>query len=313
MSTPWYDATNKLEAFVPGEQSMAFPTSPQGQVEPLDPGIPRTLVPIQYHNFAPRIGIAYSPDGSSGVLGKLFGGAGKTSIRAGYGVFYQGIEDATSFYESGDAPYGQDWIGPRSPSARYTLCRSGDRAFRRSKISLPLSPNECVPSASLYRLQLGGRWNRSRAPNSTTYRTPKTPYSQQFEFSVQRQFGGATVASVSYVGTMGNHLLTGAEANPGNQAQCLFLNNPANCRPRRRSPTCGPGSEENEYIDVNKVRLPYHSSLFDVDPLRVSMDLAPMRITVDCALLVQLLAGKPEEPGQVRQLPGCLYVLESYG
>ena len=41
VSTPWYDATNKLEAFVPGEQSKAFPTSPQGQVEPLDPGIPQ--------------------------------------------------------------------------------------------------------------------------------------------------------------------------------------------------------------------------------------------------------------------------------
>src|SRR6185437_4977645 len=106
VSTPWYDATNKLEAFEPGRQSVVFPTSPQGQVEPLDPGIPRTLSPIQYHNFAPRIGFAWAPGGG------IFGRAGTTSIRAGYGVFYQDIEDATSFYESGDAPYGQNWPAP---------------------------------------------------------------------------------------------------------------------------------------------------------------------------------------------------------
>ena len=43
---------------------------------------------------------------SDGFLGKILGGAGKTSIRAGYGIFYSSIEDATGFVEVGDAPYG---------------------------------------------------------------------------------------------------------------------------------------------------------------------------------------------------------------
>ncbi len=38
VSTPWYDATNKLEALVPGEQSLSFPDAPLGLVVPLDPG-----------------------------------------------------------------------------------------------------------------------------------------------------------------------------------------------------------------------------------------------------------------------------------
>jgi hypothetical protein len=39
--------------------------------------------------------------------------------------------------------------------------------------------------------------------------------------SVQRQLGSNTVASVSYVGTMGHKLLSDLESNPGNPALCL--------------------------------------------------------------------------------------------
>src|SRR5580693_7065946 len=113
--TPWYDTQNKLETVIPGEQSQVFPTAPQGLVVPEDPHVPRTLAPIQYHNFAPRIGLAYSPDNTEGLLGKLFGGPGKSSIRVGYGIFYSAIEDATGFVEVGDAPYGLYYSSPEPP------------------------------------------------------------------------------------------------------------------------------------------------------------------------------------------------------
>ena len=187
VSTPWYDATNKLEAFVPGEQSKAFPTSPQGQVEPLDPGIPRTLVPIQYHNFAPRIGIAYSPADSSGVLGKLFGGAGKTSIRVGYGIFYQGIEDATSFYESGDAPYGQDWAAPNSPLLDRPYVDRATGNFEGVKFPFLFPPTNVSPAHPF----TGFNWGAVEPISGSEFydvRTPKTPYSQQ-----TRIFGSAPI------------------------------------------------------------------------------------------------------------------------
>src|ERR1700678_3496289 len=38
----------------------------------------------------------------------------------------------------------------------------------------------------------------------------------------------STVVSVSYVGSVGRHLLTFEDVNPGNPALCLFLSNPAN-------------------------------------------------------------------------------------
>jgi hypothetical protein len=247
VSTPWYDATNKLEVFKPGEQSLDFPTSPQGQVEPLDPGIPRTLAPIKYHNFAPRIGIAWAPGGGSGALGKMLGGPGKTSFRIGYGVFYQGIEDATSYYESGDAPYGQDWIEPTPPlmDTPYVIRSSGVFVGIKFPFAFPpknVSPAHPDPNFNWGQVEpIGG--SEFYNPNSTT------PYSQQYELSIQRQFGGATVASLSYVGTLGNHLLTGEEANPGNPALCLYLMNPANLAPGQAP--CGPTLEEVQYIEAN--------------------------------------------------------------
>jgi outer membrane receptor protein involved in Fe transport len=39
-------------------------------------------------NYEPRVGFAYSPNYEKGVLGLLFGGAGKSSIRAGYGIYH---------------------------------------------------------------------------------------------------------------------------------------------------------------------------------------------------------------------------------
>ena len=50
-------------------------------------------------------------------------------------------------------------------------------------------------------------------------------------FSIQRQFGSNTVLTASYVGNEGHRLVTSIEANPANQAACLFLNNPANLAP----------------------------------------------------------------------------------
>ena len=57
----------------------------------------------------PRLGLAYSPGFTDGVLGKIFGGPGKTSIRASFGIYYTSIEDLNLFYEVGDAPFGLYW------------------------------------------------------------------------------------------------------------------------------------------------------------------------------------------------------------
>ncbi len=55
----------------------------------------RGLYPFQT-DWAPRFGIAYSPQGNSGLSKFLFGGPDRSSIRFGFGIFYdafgQGLE-----------------------------------------------------------------------------------------------------------------------------------------------------------------------------------------------------------------------------
>jgi len=80
----WSEKYNQIPTFVLGQQSKVYPTAPTSLVYPTDPGVPPTLVPQRYR-LAPRVGVAYSPNRSDGLLGKILGGPGKTSIRAGYG------------------------------------------------------------------------------------------------------------------------------------------------------------------------------------------------------------------------------------
>ena len=86
-----------------------------GLVVPGDPGIPSTSSPAKYHNFAPRVGIAYSPDSQNGLLHALLGGSGKSSIRASYGMFYTAFPGLTAGIIYGVPPYGYNYLSPQPP------------------------------------------------------------------------------------------------------------------------------------------------------------------------------------------------------
>ena len=83
---------------------------------PGDPGVARTLAPPGNRDFAPRLGLAYSPAAASdSLLGKILGGSGKTSIRAGFGMFYAAISGETLGLISDNAPYGFTYTSPAPP------------------------------------------------------------------------------------------------------------------------------------------------------------------------------------------------------
>jgi hypothetical protein len=243
--TPWYDTQNKLETVIPGEQSRVFPTAPVGLVVPGDTGVPRTLAPIQYHNFAPRVGFAYAPDMTEGLLGKIFGGPGKTSIRVGYGIFYSAIEDATGFVEVGDAPYGLYYSSPEPTLLATPFIDRATGNNQGQKFPFTFPPT----NVSVKNPDTSFNWGQATPISGADYLYPhdKIPQVQQFEFSLQRQLGSATVLSASYVGSVGRHLLTFEDSNPANAALCLSLN--------AQLPTgatqCGPFGEDNTYTLAN--------------------------------------------------------------
>ncbi len=247
VSTPWYDTTNKLETLIAGEQSKSFPNAPTGLVVPLDPGVPRTLAPTKYTNFAPRVGLAWAPNVSEGFLHTLLGGPGKSSIRAGYGIFYEAIQDATGFVEVGDAPYGLFYASPAPSILGTPYVTRATGVVEPNDFPFVFPPTNVSPSHP----DTNFPWSQVEPISGSDYFYPHNvlPYTEEFEFSVERSLGPSTVASVSYVGTAGRQLLTFEESNPGNQALCLELSNPANVAPG--SPTCGPFGEQGVYTLAN--------------------------------------------------------------
>jgi len=230
---PWYEKYNQIATFEPGRQSVVFPGAPSGILFPTDPGVPRTLAPAGNLDFAPRIGLAYSP-----------GGSGKTSFRASYGMFYTAIEALTIGIMSANAPYGTTYTSSAPPlfATPFITAANGQNMGQYFPVQLaPLNTTASHPDTSL-------DWSQFE-PISGVPAYPannKIPYTGEYMLSIEHGFGNNTVLSVSYVGTQAHHLLVLEEANPGNPALCLQLSNPANLAPGQTP--CGPFSESNVFL-----------------------------------------------------------------
>ena len=84
--------------------------APTGFLVPTDPGVPRTIAPVDYKNFGPRVGLVYAPTFQNGLLRKLVGDGSKTSIRAGFGMFYTAIPGLTAAIMYSIPPYGYNYV-----------------------------------------------------------------------------------------------------------------------------------------------------------------------------------------------------------
>ncbi|MGA7663191.1 MAG: carboxypeptidase regulatory-like domain-containing protein, partial [Candidatus Sulfotelmatobacter sp.] len=241
---PWYEKYNQVATLEPGKQSVVFPTAPAGILFPTDPGVPRTLAPPGNKDFAPRVGLVYSPSADSdSVFGRMLGGPGQTSLRAGFGTFYTAIEALTIGVLSANAPYGTTYTSPTPPLfATPFISASTGQGSQYFPVQLaPLNSSASHPDANI-------DWSQyepiSGLPAYPT--TNRIPYTEEYTFSLERQLSSNTVLSASYVGTQGHRLLALVEANPGDPALCLQLMNPANLAPGQTP--CGPFLEGNTYI-----------------------------------------------------------------
>ena len=240
---PWYEKYNQLQTLVLGEQSLVYPGAPAGLVFPGDPGIPRTLAPTKYDKIAPRVGISYSPNFHSGLAGKIFGGTGKTSVRAGYGVFFTAFEGLSASIMSANPPYGYDYnsLAPPLFATPFVTAASGQNNGQRFPLSLPTlgasanKPNSTADWSQFLPITGVPSFSRDNVP----------PYTENYMLSLQREILSNTVLSISYVGTQAHHLLVLVPANPGNPALCLSVSQPDEVLPG--TSTCGPFGESNRY------------------------------------------------------------------
>jgi hypothetical protein len=253
VSAPWHEKYNEIQTLIPGEQSVVFPGSPVGWVYPGDPGVPSSLAPTRWNNFAPRLGLAYSFGDHDGMLGKVLGKPGTTSIRVGYGMFYSSFEGATDFNEIGDAPFG-NYTGQNEPTfaAPFTNRASGSSITNLFPVAPPpknfsaKNPATGFPYDNLTDFFAAfGTIGSSPAFNNNN----KLPYAEDYELSIQRQLTPSDLLTISYVGTQGHRLLSSISANPGIPSLCLAI--AAEDASEPASQQCGPGGENNIYTAPN--------------------------------------------------------------
>jgi hypothetical protein len=142
------------------------------------------LTSAQLSNFAPRIGFAYQLDPS-------------TVIRAGYGIFYGGLENNGGTNIGDNFPFrGQININPKS-------CSLGN------------CPSNGITLESGLAAYLGnGILNAVNTPGfHAVDQEIKTPYTTNYNLSFQRQMTSNLAATISYVGNSSRHLGTYVDPN----------------------------------------------------------------------------------------------------
>ena len=157
--------------------------------------------------------MAWSPGARDGLLGKLFGGPGKTSIRTGFGIFYNPIEQLVMEQFSAEPPFGG------SSSIYNTMFnlpfQYQDGSTAPNPFNGILSPprGQPVDWAMFRPILLYGQ----AAPHI------RSQYAEQYNLTIQRELAKDLVLELAYVGRQGHRLLATQELNPANPQTCLDL------------------------------------------------------------------------------------------
>lgn len=149
-----------------------------------------------YNNFAPRVGFAYSPDFKDGFLGAFFGGPGKTSIRGGYGVFYDRVFGNLFSNSSANPPFQRDFFEFVGDTIDFIPPVP-------TQVASPLANEEDFLAPVLFAL-----------PGNNPFQDKfATPYTQTWNFGMQRQFKGDILVEADYVGSKSTNLLRVIDGN----------------------------------------------------------------------------------------------------
>ena len=142
--------------------------------------------PKSKNNIAPRFAIVYAPNE-------------KTSIRAGAGVYYDHFGEGlvNTFDQNGSFGLSSS---VSNPAGVYDY-KSSPRFTNRN--SLPFSNGAAAPTVQFPYTAPTGNFAITWGLDSKL----KTPYTEAFDLSVQRELGGGFTLETAYVGRLGRHLL----------------------------------------------------------------------------------------------------------
>ena len=158
------------------------------------------------NNLAPRLSVAWSPAFSGGLLHALFGGAGKTSIRAGAGIYYSRMGGAIAADTDVNGSFGlaDSLVNGAGQFTMKTAPRFSGTCDATSCSGFPdLSQFFDAPTSATFPAVPEPNFKNLGFLVDNRLRTP---YSTNVTFDVQRDLGKGFVLDVGYVGTFGRKL-----------------------------------------------------------------------------------------------------------
>jgi outer membrane receptor protein involved in Fe transport len=202
-NSPKQDTKGRSFSIVPGAQSTVFTNAPTGLLFPGDAGAPKGVnFPVRT-NWAPRVGFAWDVRGDA-----------KTSIRGGFGMFYDILKGEDNLQFNGQPPFFASIglflpnVGPGQSSAvTYFQDPFGAAGVPNPFPSQPPPKNLDFGLAGYLPINSGG---------SVYFVDPhlKTPINYQYNLSVQHEIARNTVLETSYVGNLSHGLTSLIDINP---------------------------------------------------------------------------------------------------
>jgi hypothetical protein len=200
-NTPKYDTEGRSFSVIPGLQSQRFPNAPLGMVFPGDPGAPTGVNFPDKKNFAPRFGFAWDPTGS-----------GKTSVRGGFGLFYDILKGEDNLQFNGEVPFYAEpglffnSVGPSQSGPVGVL----EQPYQSVQAVNPFPSKPPTANVSF------GQFLPINGSGAVFLVDPhlRTPYVYQYNLSLQHNLFADTVLEANYVGSSGRGLTSLRDVNP---------------------------------------------------------------------------------------------------
>ncbi len=188
-------------AFIAGEQSTRYPGAPLGLVFPGDPGVDASLLPRDYRQFGPRIGVAFQPKSLP-----------NTAIRGAFGIFFSPLEYSVYNHTADISPFSPTFAfngtstTPIPFQNPYSFAGSGTNGTNPfppfASASQDPPANAAFPTGPV-------------TVSSVFSRDFKLGATQSWNLSVEQQFGRDFALHLAYVGSQSYHQVFPLDLNPG--------------------------------------------------------------------------------------------------